>query len=257
MGELLSWGDSAKVNNFKGALTLSVVFDHSEPQATNIISFWFKPDKPVDYTAGQFIEIRLPHDNADKRGNKRWFTLSSSPSEELIAITTKFAAENGSSFKETLRNLKPGVEVEISQPMGDFVLPKDPSIPLVFVAGGIGCTPMRSMIRWLLDNDEQRAIQLLYSVNTLEEVAFKDLFKSYKLDMQIIPNNPPANWEAPSGRLDAAKILQIIGNDGLENKQFYISGPEPMIEALENGLKSADISKKHLISDFFPGYTEV
>src|ERR1035437_6534264 len=110
---------------------MKAVLTRRHHESDNIISFWFEPEKPMNYLAGQFIEINLPHPSSDDRGVKRWFTLSSSPSDApLVSITTKFN-DKSSSFKAALKNLKPGDMVDMSEPMGDFVLPKDPSIPLV------------------------------------------------------------------------------------------------------------------------------
>jgi ferredoxin-NADP reductase len=234
---------------------MRVTFDHSEPQADNIVSFWFKPEKPVHYTAGQFIEIRLPHDNTDTRGNKRWFTLSSSPTEELLSITTKFATQNGSSFKETLKSLRPGTEVEMSQPMGDFVLPKDKNIPLVFVAGGIGCTPYRSMVKWLSDTSERRNVHMLYGVAKAEEIAFSEVFSAHGVKLDVIVKNPPQDWDGHTGSLSGERILEMIG--GHEGKLIYLSGPEPMVEAFDKDLKRLGVNKKNIVTDFFPGYAEV
>ncbi|MBI3624317.1 FAD-dependent oxidoreductase [Candidatus Saccharibacteria bacterium] len=157
---------------------IQVSFEDTENVAENIKTFWFKTRRPVHYTPGQFTQLRLAHQNVDKRGDKRWFTLSSSPSESLLAITTKLS-QPGSSFKRSLRQLQPGTELHLADPTGDFVLPKDASIPLIFVAGGIGITPMRSMIKWLTDMKEQRHITLLYAVNSRRELAFLPLLKHY------------------------------------------------------------------------------
>src|SRR5438128_2636442 len=139
---------------------MKVVFDHTqETIASSIKSFWFKPTRPVHYTAGQYIELKLPHDKPDNRGERRWFTLSSYPTEPLLSITTKFT-DPGSSFKRALLDMKQGQIINMSDPMGDFVLPKDDTIPLIFVAGGIGVTPVRSMIKWLSDKAEKRDIKL-------------------------------------------------------------------------------------------------
>ncbi len=207
------------------------------------------------YTAGQFIELTLPHDNPDKRGQKHWFTLSSSPSEELLSITTKFATDHISTFKQTLAALKPGQEVAMSDAMGDFVLPKDTSLPLVFIAGGIGVTPFHSMIQWLIDTQEHRTIQLLYAANVVEEVAFRDIFAKYGLPVTIILSKPPVNWKGQSGRLDAKKILELAPD--VDRKLYYLSGPEPMVEALVEGMKDAGVDKKRLVGDYFPNYTGV
>lgn len=224
---------------------LKVTFDRIEKTALNIYSFYFNCDPLPRYNAGQFIELKLPHDNKDKRGDKRWFTLSSSPTEPQLAITTKILPENSSSFKTALQAMSSGTEVNIAFPMGDFILPKDASIPLVFIAGGIGCTPFRSMAKYLQDSGETRKITLIYNANSPEEIAFKDIFSN--LDGQFHP--------ITDGRITAEKILEIIGND--LDQDFYLSGPEPMIEALTNDIKAAGVNKKRLRTDYFPGYADL
>src|SRR6185436_20097378 len=134
------------------------------------------------------------------------------------------AAEHGSTFKQTLAALQPGAIVDIAEPMGDFVLPKDMTIPLVFIGGGIGITPFHSMSKWLQDTDEQRNIRMLYAANHLEEVAFRDLFESVTQDLKIILSDPPADWRGLTGHLTAEKIQELIPD--LIAQRIYISGPE-------------------------------
>src|SRR3990167_2473682 len=119
---------------------MQVKFRQTRPEAAHIQTFIF--DKPADlnYTAGQFITLTVPHPNADDRGSRRWFTASSSPTEDYLSITTKLS-QPGSSFKQALRQLAPGTPVEMLEPKGDFILPDDPTQPIVLVAGGIGVTP--------------------------------------------------------------------------------------------------------------------
>lgn len=234
---------------------MHAILDRIDAQTNNIATFVFKPKGVVKYTAGQFTELKLPHDNADSRGEKRWFTISSSPTEDHMAITTKFAAEKNSTFKQTLKSLKPGSEVILADPMGDFVLPKDTSIPLVFVAGGIGITPVRSMVKWLFDSNEQRDITILYGVHKTNEILFHDLFEAYKLNLEIFVNEPPSGWDGQTGNLSAERIMERVGNS--RNKHIYLSGPEPMVETIDRDLRSMGIDKMNLVTDFFPGYTEV
>jgi len=229
-----------------------ITFKHAHKENYNIQTFWFKPEKPLEYTAGQFIEMYLPHGNPDERGIKHWFTLSSSPTEELIGITTKYAGDKSSSFKKTLFRLKPGAEIKIIEPMGDFVLPKDTSIPLVFVAGGIGITPFRSMVKWLTDKDEKRNVTALLAANTPKDFVFVDLFKDYGAKViQIVSKADPA-WQGETGRLSANKILELTGKS--DGKRIYVSGPEPMVESLEEDLHKHGVTKDQLVLDFFPGY---
>jgi ferredoxin-NADP reductase len=216
---------------------MNVTLDHIEDVAHNIKTFWFKPDKKPRYTAGQFTEMYLPHDHPDDRGIRRWFTLSSSPSEELLSITTKLATGQVSTFKQQLFSLKPGTQLHL---------------PMVFVAGGIGVTPMRSMVKWLLDNKDRRAIQLIYAVTEHDELAFQPLFDDYGLEFTPIVKNPGANYKGEAGSLDAQRILDLTDHD--DNTLFYLSGPEPMVEAFDKDLKAKGINKHKLVGDFFPGY---
>lgn len=231
---------------------MQVMLHHTEEIAPNIKTFWFKPEKMVDYTAGQFIEMYLPHINADERGEKHWFTLSSSPTEDLISITTHYDVLKSSTFKQVLFGLKPGNIVTISEPMGDFVLPKDTSIPLVFVAGGIGITPMRSMLKWLADTKESRSIQVIYAAEKLDMIVFRKLIESYGASLNIVLSDPGNDWTGKRGRLDANLILEITGP--YTNQLFYVSGPEPMTEKLEVELLASGIPSEKLVLDFFPGY---
>lgn len=230
---------------------MKVVLDHTEEVAPNTKTFWFRALPKLDYIAGQFIEMTLPHENADSRGQKRWFTLSSSPTEQLISITTKKAVDRMSSFKKMLFGLEPGAMVTISEPMGDFVLPKDMGIPLLFVVGGIGVTPVRSIIKWLVDNHQQRNIHIVYGANRFEDVAFKGLFDMYRLDLDILLSNPPSDWHDGKGYLNAELILKL--NTSV-SPLIYISGPEKMVENLEAEFLRKKISPNRLILDFYPGY---
>lgn len=234
---------------------MRVTLNHVENIAKNIKTFWFEPSRNVRYSAGQFIELTIPHENPDKRGIKRWFTLSSSPSEKFLSITTKHATENGSSFKEKLFSLNPGDEVIMSEPMGDFVLPKDKSIPLVFIAGGIGITPIRSMIKWLHDNQEQRSVHLIYAANNIDDLAFRPLFNEYGAPTDIILSTPPSKWQGRSGHANANTVLEIAPD--VDKKLYFISGPEQMVEALERDLKSEGVDRRRIIGDFFPGYAGI
>jgi ferredoxin-NADP reductase len=231
---------------------MQVHLDHTEETAQNIRTFWFKPGHPVHYQAGQYIEMLLPHEGADERGQKHWFTLSSSPSEKLLSITTKRAVDLMSTFKQTLFGLQPGAAITLSEPMGDFVLPKDTAIPLLFVVGGIGVTPVRSMVKWLADTDEKRTVQILYGARTLEEVAFRELFENYGAKLDIILSEQANNWSGRTGHISSELILEQAAQ--YNKPLIYVSGPEPMVETLEAQLLAGGADKSRLVLDFFPGY---
>jgi ferredoxin-NADP reductase len=232
---------------------MRVTLEHIEEVAYSIRTFWFRPDQPVDFVAGQFTQVHLPLLKPDVRGTKHWFTISSSPTEELIGLTTKFTAREGSAFKQALQALKPGSELTLADPMGDFVLPKDSSIPLLFVAGGIGVTPYRSMIKWLHDREEKRDIHLLYSVRDARELAFSGLFTKYGLKVTPVVTEPHSSWNGDTGLLSAKQISGHIGSD--QRTLIYIAGPEPMVETFAKDLRQLGVPQHRLVTDYFPGYT--
>lgn len=235
---------------------MKAVFDHSKDEAANIRTFYFRPEKPVDYTAGQYTQLALPHPHPDKRGPRRWFTLSSAPGGEFLTITTKYAGDGAtSSFKRTMFNLKPGTEVHMAEPMGDFVLPKLIQTPLVFVAGGIGITPFHSILEWLARTGEQRSIRLLYGVRSEEEIIFEETFGRAGVQPTIVVSDPSPSWGGERGRMTAELIMGL--EKPSEDTLVYLSGPEPMVEALGEGLKKAGLPKQRLVTDAFPNYAAI
>ncbi len=233
---------------------MKITLERVEKINYNVSTFWFKPERKLEFTAGQFIEMFLPHENPDERGIKHWFTLSSSPDDDLISVTTKYSGDKASTFKKTMFALKPGDEVKIVEPMGDFVLPRDASIPLVFIAGGIGLTPFHSIIEHLKATHEDRQIQIILAFSQEKDIIFEDLFKSYAKELKIILANPNPGWQGPTGQLSAEKILELSGGYD-KAKKYYISGPEPMVEELEKDMHEHNVDKTQLVLDFFPNYS--
>lgn len=218
-----------------------------------------KPDGFV-FEPGQFVELTLPHPKHDDRGEKRWFTISSSPTEGDLMITTRLV-ENRSSFKNALAMLKPGDQISMEGPMGKFIMPNDPSKELVWIAGGIGVTPFRSQTKFLLDNQENnRTITLIYANRTQADICFDDLWNQainnmprFKL-VQTLVDDIPNNWSKERGVVDEAMILRAIGN--VTSQEFYLSGPEPMVEDFKPKLLAMGVKEDSIHQDWFPNYTE-
>ncbi len=210
-----------------------------------IWSFSFATDEPLQWTAGQFILVELPHDNPDDEGTKRWFTISSAPYESIIQITTRVT---DSTFKQALAALPIGGELHLAEkPDGDFVW-KDTARPLVFVAGGIGITPFRSILRQRAHDGETLAATLVYG-NRTEAIAFKDEFDSY------ITQDPAFSVTYVTGDpLTAAKLAELVPH--LHDSLVYVSGPEPMVDTLGNDLQAAGLPSDQLEQDFFPNYDD-
>jgi ferredoxin-NADP reductase len=232
---------------------MKITLDHTHNEANNIRTFFFRPERPLEYTAGQFIELTLKHKNEDDRGHKRWFTLSSSPTDEFLTITTKYAGDDkSSSFKKALFALQPEAELEMSEAMGSFVLPKLIQTPLVFVAGGIGLTPFHSMFEWLASTGEQRPITFIYGVRNEEEIIFQDTFDRAGIHATIVVSDPSDAWGGERGQITAEMIMKL--GQPSEDALVYVSGPEPMVEALEAELPKAGLKKDQFVGDYFPNY---
>jgi ferredoxin-NADP reductase len=200
------------------------------------------------------MEWTLPHKNSDSRGNRRYFTLASSPTEDVLRISVKFNNPS-SSFKTAM--LGRG-QIVAGNRAGSFTLPKDVDEKLVFMAGGIGITPFRSMIKYLLDKGEKRDVVLMYSNKKAEDTAYKDFFDqagitSLKTIYTITDTeNVPPTWTGKVGRIDANTILKEIPD--YKERRFYISGPHVMVEAFKQTLAGLGVEKSKIKEDFFPGY---
>jgi len=232
---------------------IDIVFDHSEPISLGVTTFWFKPSQPFFYTAGQFTELHLPHTGADDRGLHRYFTLSSSPTEPLISITTRLAGDAGSSFKRHLEQLQPGAHLQAAEALGDFVLPKDATIPVVLVAAGIGATPARSMVRWLADTNGERHVSLIQAAGDTAGLLFQDVWRAYPLAYTPVVKRPAAGYSGETGTLSAELILRIAPPDA--RNLYFLSGPEELVEKLTKDLVAAGIPGYRVITDYFHGYS--
>src|SRR5690348_15477044 len=130
----------------------------------NIWAFRFKPGEPLIWEAGQYIRVELAHDNPDNEGSKRWFTNSAAPYEGIVQITTRVTE---STFKQALSRLEPGDDSLqlVENPEGDFVW-QETGKPLVFIAGGIGVTPFRSILKQRVHEGLPLNVTLVYGSRT-------------------------------------------------------------------------------------------
>lgn len=222
------------------------------------IDFIFRPSKRLAFIPGQYMEWTLPHKNTDSRGNRRYFTIASSPTEDTVRLGIKFYP-HGSSYKRSLQKLEAHTKMMAQSLAGDFTLPDDPSKKLVFIAGGIGITPYRSIIKYLIDAKDKRDIVLIYSNRIESEIMYKDVFDAAKKSLGIRTiytvtdtSSVPKNWKGYTGRISSS----LIKNEILDYKDrtFYLSGPHSMVNAFENTLKEMGIPSSQIKIDFFPGF---
>lgn len=222
----------------------------------DVYEFVFGTEQGVSYKPGQYMEWTLAHPHTDSRSVRRYFTLSSSPTEQEIKMGVKFY-EPASSFKKALLNMNTGESLVASQLAGDFTLPRNKNKKLVFIAGGIGITPFRSMVQYLIDREEKRNITLLYSNKTPADAVYADLFSQaeQEIGLKTIYAFSDKGIQLPQGavsRIDAQLIMQKIPD--YMDRIFYISGPQGMVTSFKDILLYMGVKRSHIKTDYFPGF---
>ena len=226
--------------------------------ARETLAFTFPKPPGFTHRVGQFMEWTLPVAKGDGRGERRYFSIASSPTEKDILVAARFSP-NPSQYKRAMAAMTPGSTITAGELGGDFTLPKNPALPLAFIAGGIGITPFRSMIKYLVDTDQRRDVVLLYSNNAEDEIAFGDLFDEarHKIGLKAIYTLTDTSricqgWCGERGLIDADMIRR--GVPGIGSRLFFISGPPAMVNAMKGTLRSLGVPRGRIRSDYFPGY---
>lgn len=252
LGNIASWIMSPK---HKYILTLK----SKDKIARDTGEFVFTSDRKIKFAPGQYLEWTLAHKNPDSRGNRRYFTIASSPTENDILLGIKFDLKRSSSFKKALAEMEEGQKLVAGQLAGDFTLPKDKNEKLCFIAGGIGVTPFRSMIAYLVDKNEKRDVVLVYSCKRIEELAYTNLFHHAHMHFGLKTvstltdlDQIPEDWNGYKGFVGVELLLQEVPD--YAERTFYVSGPPSLVEAVEKILAELGINRKRIKTDYFPGF---
>jgi ferredoxin-NADP reductase len=215
----------------------------------------FAVDGYPDYRPGHYFWVELPdRGHEDEKGLRRHISIVTSPTEPgVVGLATRI---RDTAFKRTLSELEVGDEVEVEEPKGSFLLPEDRSVEYVFVAGGIGITVFRSMLRYIADEDLPYRVTLVYSNRDRESAAFLDELEvlEQRVDglKMILTMTEEPSWEGEMRQLDAEVLRDLLG--GLEGKRFLIAGPPPMAEGVTNSLLGAGLPEDSVVTDKFSGY---
>lgn len=208
----------------------------------------FRSKRPVTFRPGQYAEVTLPHSGVDSRGSRRTFSISSPPRPDGTVAFALRVPEKSSSFKQALLALEPGDRIHGTGVGGDFVLPTDPQVPVLLVAGGIGITPFLSQLR----HDPDRDAVLVYGAASAEEVAFADELAGVRVVL-VCPTEPhdlPPGWTFVQAPMLSAEVIAAAVPD-LAERRAYVSGPPVMVNALRGDLGSACRTVR---TDYFTGY---
>jgi ferredoxin-NADP reductase len=209
----------------------------------------------VDFQAGQYFWVTLldpPYD--DEKGPRRHITVVTSPTEHgVLGLATRL---RNTAFKRSLAELPVGTEVDVEQPKGSFVLPQETDRHYVFIAGGIGITVFRCMLRYIADEGLPHRVTLVYSNRDRESTAFYDELRELEAanpNLEIVfTMTEDSGWEGETRRIDADMLRAHLGD--LDTYAYLIAGPPGMVEGVTGTLEEAGIPEDQIRSQGFSGY---
>lgn len=237
--------DTIAFNNY----TMRLKLTSKAQETSDVTSFYFEPESELAWKAGQFLHYKLDHSTPDDRGIERWFTISNAPFEKQVRITTRFAGEKSSSFKRALFQMSIGSFIEADGPEGEFII-EDFSQKYVFIAGGIGITPFRSIFKQIEHDGNKINVDLLYG-NRNEEYVFE---KELNEVMENQPEMKIHKFTDPK-RIEEKDVREIVSD--LNIPLYYVSGPKPMVLSFKEMLMNMGIAEINILLDKFPGYDAI
>lgn len=220
-------------------------------QRTNdIMSIRLTKPKGFDYQPGQFIFITLGSGESEMT---KHFTISSSPTEAFLEITKRLT---GHPFANALAALKVGDSVLLKGPFGDFTFNGEHK-KIGMLSGGIGITPLRSMIKYSTDKGMGTDIILLYSNRSEDNIAFNDEFERLQkqnTNIKVVNTvtRPGPSWKGVSGRINDGMIKKYMPD--YIDRIIYTSGPRKMVDSMLNLLKELNVPEKQIRKEYFPGF---
>ena len=212
------------------------------------ISYRFKLPEGFNFIAGQYMLVNL--------GNKlvHPLLLSSCPEEsEFIEFTKRMT---GSPFCGRLAFLEKGETISVEEPAGEFCL-ADSNETLVMIAGGIGITPIRSILTSLeKKNGNSGTVILIYGNLNREDIAFRDELENIKLpDYHLVHvlSDITGMEKAYQGFINADIISKEVPKSS--QAQYMVSGPPVMVEVIKKALATIDVAEDRIRTDIFLGYS--
>ncbi len=225
--------------------------------AHNTMEFTFSKPDGFDYQPGQFMNwIYLNQPVMDKKGNRRSMSFASSPTEPDLVIAMRMS---DSAYKQSLLKAPVGTEFLAIGPAGKFVLPQDTAKELVFLAGGIGITPFRSMVKYITDRQLPYHITLFYSNFCLEGCAYYTDLEAWEKKntfFRFVPTltggeRVEATWTGERTLIDEALLRRQIPD--IMRPTYMIVGPPAMVDAMVALLKNLQLPKEQVIVEKFTG----
>jgi ferredoxin-NADP reductase len=218
--------------------------------------FGVRDRKNVRYRAGQYfyVVIKIGEQEAEHH-----FTISSSPTETEKGGYLEFTKRiTDSDYSQALDRMKPGDRAQLRGPEGNFTLPRTKT-NVAFLSGGIGITPLRSMLRYIADKGLKHNVVLIYGNKDWENVAFRDELEQIAgthdgIRVEYVLSGPdfPPGWSGRKGHITSELVAELVPD--YKERTFYLSGPLKMVLSLEDQLARIRVPKKQVKHDYFPGY---
>jgi len=238
--------------------TRHIKFKNSSRIADGTMAFRFEKPAGFTYDAGQFAEwTLLDPPETDSEGNTRTFTLASAPFEKDLMLATRM---HDSAFKRVLQDFQPGAELAFEGPHGSFTLHHDSNVPAVFLTGGIGVTPVRSIL--LQADHDQRAhpITMFLANHTPDDAPFLDDLTSAaegSANYTVIPimtqmEKANESWSGETGHITADMLRKYLPD--LSAPIYYLTGPPGLIKTMWTMLTETGVNKDNIQMEAFPGY---
>lgn len=235
-------------------LNLKLIKKHEVANGT--MGFHFEKPVGFEFRAGQFADYTLINPpETDEEGNTRGFSLVHAPFEPDIVFATRM---RDTAFKRVMKDLPLGSEIKFDGPYGDFTLHKTESTPAVFLIGGIGITPVRSMIAQATHDKTAHKLTLLYSNKTPADAAFTNHFEQFASDnpnftfVPVYTDVAEDEWSGERGYIDADMVRRYASD--LTAPIFYLSGPAAMVGAMRKMLIEAGVNEDNIKTEEFSGY---
>ena len=219
-----------------------------EEVAEGTMAFRFAKPAGFRFKPGQSVNLTLIEPPAEPNSTRRTFSLASAPFEDELAVATRM--REGSGFKRALKALPIGAQIRLSGPLGDMTLHEDAARAAVFIAGGIGITPFRSMLLQAERDGLGHSLLLAYSNRRCEHAAFL-------AELQSLERRNPrfrllAAMTDTDGMLDEQKLKSFVG--GAVAPVYYLAGPPAMVEAMKAILARNGVGADDIRSEEFFGY---
>jgi ferredoxin-NADP reductase len=210
----------------------------------------------VDFVPGQYFWVELidpPYE--DDKGSRRHISVVTSPNDRgVLGLATRV---RDSAFKRSLAEMPVGAEVDVEDPKGDFHLPEDTSKDYVFIAGGIGITVLRSMLKYIAEEGLPYRITLLYSNRDRESTAFFDELGALEKKIDglevVFTMTDEEGWDGESRRIDADFVRDHVKGD-LTSHTYIVSGPPGMVNGVADALEGEGVPEEQVIRSRFSGY---